>query len=201
MQVEFVTSAPDLDGRPARVLPEIACYGRSNCGKSSLINALLGRKRLAHTSGQPGKTQLLNYFLVDDRYYVVDLPGYGYARVSRRQRERWQRLLRLYLAANDRPVALLHLLDVRHAPSPDDVEVAGWILDSGHPFAVVPTKIDKVGRPRRLGRYRELIAGLALPPETPFLPTSAVTGEGIREVRAWIAALLEAAEADGVEML
>ncbi len=196
MRVEFVTSAPDLAGRPLPVLPEIACYGRSNCGKSSLINALLGRRRLAHTSGRPGKTRLLNYYRVDDAYYLVDLPGYGYARVSRRQREAWRRLLRAYLAADDRPVALLHLLDARHPPSADDRTVSGWIAASGHPFALVPTKIDKVGRSRRERHYRQLVAGLDLPPDTVFLPTSAVTGEGLGDVRAWIRAVLAAA-ADG----
>jgi len=114
MEVKFVTSAPDLAGRPEPVLPEFAFIGRSNCGKSSLINHFLERSSIAKTSGKPGKTRLLNYFLVQDRYHLVDLPGYGFARVSKRQRAQWRGLFQRFLKAQDRPPALFHLLDVRH---------------------------------------------------------------------------------------
>jgi GTP-binding protein len=193
VKVEFVTSAADLAGRPDRVLPEFAFLGRSNCGKSSLINHLLGRKRLAQTSGQPGKTRLLNYFLVADRYYLVDLPGYGFARVSRRQREDWGRLVRAYLAAGDRPLAVFHLLDVRRRPTAEDVEISRWLQAAGHPLAVAVTKIDKEPSTRLPARYREIIAELGLPADTPFFPTSARLGIGRKEMHAWIEALLEAA--------
>ena len=143
MEVKFVTSAPDLAGRPEPVLPEFAFIGRSNCGKSSLINHFLERSGIAKTSGKPGKTRLLNYFLVQDRYYLVDLPGYGFARVSKRQRAQWRGLFQRFLKAQDRPLALFHLLDVRHPPTKEDQEVSGWIRASGHPWAVAVTKIDK----------------------------------------------------------
>lgn len=192
MRVEFVTSTPDLAGRPEAVLPEFAFLGRSNCGKSSLINLFLERRDLARTSGKPGKTRLLNYFIVDDRFYLVDLPGYGFAKVSKVQREQWRRLFRAYLAAQDRPVAVFHLVDVRHRPTADDREVAGWIREAGHPCAIAATKIDKVGGPRRAGHYREIVGGLGADPDTPFIPTSAAKGFGRQEMLAWVEALLEA---------
>lgn len=192
MRVEFVTSTPDLRGRPEPVLPEFAFLGRSNCGKSSLINHFLDRRDLARTSGKPGKTRLLNYFVVDGRYYLVDLPGYGFAKVSRVQREAWRRLFQAYLAAQDRPVAVFHLLDVRHRPTADDREVAGWIRDAGHPCAIAATKIDKVGGSHLSGRYREIVEALGADPATPFIPTSAAKGKGRLEMLAWVEALLEA---------
>ena len=192
MEVSFVTSAPDLAARPGAVLPEFAFVGRSNCGKSSLINHFLGRRDLAQTSGKPGKTRLLNYFLVEGRFYVVDLPGYGYAKVSKVQREAWKRLYRAYLGANDRPVAVFHLLDARHRPTAEDREVAGWIRDAGHPCALAATKIDKVGSPHRAARYRELIEVLGAASDTPFIPTSAARGVGREQMLGWVEALLAA---------
>lgn len=192
MQVEFVTSTPDLSGRPEAVLPEFAFLGRSNCGKSSLINMFLNRRDLARTSGKPGKTRLLNYFIVDGRFYLVDLPGYGFAKVSKVQREAWRRLFRAYLAAQDRPVAVFHLLDVRHRPTADDREVAEWIRESGHPCAIAATKIDKVGGTRQAVRYREIAEVMGADPQTPFIPTSAAKGMGRQEMLAWVEALLEA---------
>jgi GTP-binding protein len=192
VHVEFVTSTPDLRGRPEVVLPEFAFMGRSNCGKSSLINHFLNRRDLARTSGKPGKTRLLNYFIVDGRYYLVDLPGYGFAKVSRSQREVWRRLFQTYLAADDRPMAVFQLLDVRHRPTADDQEVAGWIREAGHPCAIAATKIDKLGATKLAGRYRELIEVLGSAPDTPFIPTSAEKGKGRDEMLAWVEALLAA---------
>jgi len=191
-----VTSCPGLAGRPLPVLPEFAFLGRSNCGKSSLINHFLGRRDLARTSGKPGKTRLLNYFRVDDRFYLVDLPGYGYAKVSQKQRAAWRELFRRFLASEERPLAVFHLLDARHKPTADDLEVAQWIRDGGHPAAVAVTKIDKVGTNSRAGRYREILATLQAAPETPFFATSAERGRGRDEMWAWVEALL-AANAEG----
>jgi len=192
MEVKFVTSAPDLAGRPEPVLPEFAFIGRSNCGKSSLINHFLERSGIAKTSGKPGKTRLLNYFLVQDRYYLVDLPGYGFARVSKRQRAQWRGLFQRFLKAQDRPLALFHLLDVRHPPTKEDQEVSGWIRASGHPWAVAVTKIDKVGTNSRQQRYQEIISSLDMDPDTPFFPTSAAKGIGRLDMLGWVDALLEA---------
>ncbi len=196
MNVEFLGSFPDLSQRPERVLPEFAFLGRSNCGKSSLINYLLQRKGLARTSGQPGKTRLLNYFLVEDTFYLVDLPGYGYAKVSRQQRDRWWAIFRAYLAAEDRPLAVLHLLDSRHKPSAQDREVSGWLQQSGRPFAVVATKVDKLPRNKQVAHFRDIIMGLDLMANTPFLPTSAAERTGRHEVMGWIDAVLKPADHD-----
>jgi len=193
VEVRYVTGVPDLRGRPEPVRPEFAFIGRSNCGKSSLINHFLGRRGLARTSGTPGKTRLLNYYEVDGRYYVVDLPGYGYAKVAKAQRAAWRELFRSYLGAQDRPLAVFHLLDARIRPTADDREVAGWIRDSGHPWALAVTKIDKVGTNARPGRYREIIAERAAPADTPFFPTSSRLGRGADEMHGWVEALLEAA--------
>lgn len=195
MLVRLVVSSPDLSGRPAEVLPEFAFIGRSNCGKSSLINHVLERAKLAHTSNKPGKTRLLNYYLVEDRFYLVDLPGYGYAKVSKEQRAHWRRIFQAYLSCQERPLAVLHLLDVRRTPSAEDCEVSGWIAAGGHPFALAVTKIDKVGTNGRAARYRDIIAALGVPPETPFFPTSAAEHSGRREILGWVDALLAANQA------
>ena len=198
MDVTFVTSSPDLKGRPEVILPEFAFMGRSNCGKSSLINHFLDRKNMAHTGGTPGKTRLLNYFLVDKRFYLVDLPGYGFAKVSKKQRAAWMELFRAFLLAQDRPLALFHLLDVRHPPTREDVEVSGWVRESGHPWAVAVTKIDKIGTNSRPGRFQDIIQTLGIPPEIPFFPTSAVQRTGRDEMLGWVEALLAANEGGSI---
>jgi GTP-binding protein len=194
MQVEFVTSSPGLKDRPEEILPEFAFIGRSNCGKSSLINHFLDRKKMAHTGGTPGKTRLLNYFRVADRFYLVDLPGYGFAKVSKTQRAAWKELFRSYLLSQDRPLAVFHLLDVRHQPTRDDLEVSGWVRESGHPFALAVTKIDKIGTNSRPGRFQEIIQTLGVPADTPFFPTSAAQRTGRDEMLGWVQALLAANE-------
>lgn len=186
MQVEFVGSFPDLKTPPQPPRPEFAFLGRSNCGKSSLINYVLQRKGLARTSRQPGKTRLLNYFLVAERYYLVDLPGYGYAKFSQQERQRWWRLFEAYLLETDRPLAVLHLVDSRHAPSQQDQEVSRWLVQSGRPFALVATKIDKVGSSQRLAHYRQIIEGLDLAANVPFLPTSSQQQIGRAELLGWV---------------
>jgi len=190
VQVAFVGSFPGPTVRPEPALPQFAFLGRSNCGKSSLINHVLQRKGLARISGQPGKTRLWNYFRIDDRFDLVDLPGYGYAKVSKQQREQWWRQFRAFLTGPDGPVGALHLVDARRAPSEQDREVSRWLVESGRPFAVVVTKTDKVGSTRLPAHYRQIISGLELGPTTPFLPTSAQTGRGRAEVLGWIETVL-----------
>jgi len=192
VQVEFITSSPDLKGRPERILPEFAFIGRSNCGKSSLINHFLERVRMAKISGKPGKTRLLNYFLVDDRYYLVDLPGYGFAKVGKATRAAWREIFREFLLAEDRPLALFQLLDVRHRPSQEDRQVAHWLQEAGHPFALAITKIDKVGTNVREERYQDIVSHLGVPADTPFFPTSAKLATGRDGMVAWVEALLAA---------
>ncbi len=192
MQVEFLGSFPGLTGRPEPVKPEFALLGRSNCGKSSLINYVLGRKGMARTSRLPGKTRLLNYFRVSDRLDLVDLPGYGYAKVSKTQREAWWQLFRRYIAEDDRLTAVLHLLDARHPPSERDREVAQLIQKRELPVAIVVTKIDKLSQKERIPALRRIITDLALAADQPFLLTSAKRRTGRDEVLGWIDAVLTA---------
>ncbi len=192
MQVEFITSAPDLKSRPERILPEFAFLGRSNCGKSSLINHFLERSGMAKTSSKPGKTRLMNYFLVEDRFYLVDLPGYGFAKVSKDQRAMWWQLFESFLACQERPLALFHLLDARHEPSVEDREVSQWMQRSGHPYALAATKIDKVGTNARAQRYEQIIQSLDVTADIPFFPTSSKNRTGRVEMYEWIDALLAA---------
>jgi len=194
MDVRFITSSPDLKGRPEPLLPEFAFIGRSNCGKSSLINHFLDRTKMAKTSGKPGKTRLLNYFLVDERYYLVDLPGYGFAKVSKEIRARWKGLFQSFLEAQDRPLAIFHLMDVRHKPTREDREYAELIRRAGHPSAVAVTKIDKVGTNSRPARYQEIIETLELTAEIPFFPTSSQQRVGRDDMLRWVDALLGAYE-------
>lgn len=186
MQVEFLGSFPGLAGRPEPICPEFCLLGRSNCGKSSLINYVLGRKGMARTSGKPGKTQLLNYFRVQDRFDLVDLPGYGYAKVSKAKREEWWTLFRRYILEDQRLTAGLHLIDARRDPGDHDREVAAMLRQRGVPTAVVVTKLDKLNQRDRMPAFRRIIAGLDLGPDTPFLLTSAHKGTGREEVLAWI---------------
>jgi len=186
MQIEFLGSFPGLTGRPEPVRPEFALLGRSNCGKSSLINYLLQRRELARTSRKPGKTQLLNYFRVQDRYDLVDLPGYGYAKVSRSQRESWWALFRRYLLHDERLAGTLHLLDARHEPGDHDQEISALLRTRGLPFAVVLTKMDKLTQKERMPAFRRIIEVLALQADTPFLLTSSSRRRGRDEVLAWI---------------
>lgn len=191
MQVEFLGSFPELTGRPESVRPEFALLGRSNCGKSSLINYVLGRSGLARTSRQPGKTRLFNYFRVGDRFDLVDLPGYGYAKVSKSQRESWWSLLRQYLMQDSRLTAALHLVDGRHPPSDHDHEISGLLQARGLPFAVVVTKLDKLTQKEQMPSFRRIITDLELSADTPFLLTSAAQRRGRDEVLGWIEAVLE----------
>ena len=190
MDVTFIGSSPGLGQRPLPILPEFAFIGRSNCGKSSLINYFFGRSGLARTSSKPGKTRLLNYFNVEDRYFVVDLPGYGYAKVSKQQRRVWWRLFEEILACQERPLAVFHLLDARRRPSADDCQVSRWIQEAGHPFALALTKIDKLGTNKRSRHFQEIVDVLAVPPTTPCFPTTAQKGSGRGEMLAWVNALL-----------
>jgi GTP-binding protein len=143
-QAEFVISAVGPSQYPEDALPEIALAGRSNVGKSSLINRMLGRKNLARTSSQPGKTQTLNYYRINEDLYFVDLPGYGYAKVSKTERERWGKFIESYLLNRETLKLVLLLIDLRHPPTKDDQAMYGWLKHNGVPVCVVTTKADKI---------------------------------------------------------
>ena len=155
--------------------------GRSNCGKSSLINFVLRTRNLARISSQPGKTRLLNYYLVDERYYLVDLPGYGFARASKTARAGFRELLDGYVQHRDTLAGVVWLLDIRRELSAEDEVVRSLLADSGHPVLAVLTKIDKLGRVAVRERTLALAAELGLPPDE-LQPTSVVTGEGIADL-------------------
>ncbi len=142
----FVTSSPDLQRCPKPAGPEYAFIGRSNVGKSSLINMLVGRKKLAKISGTPGKTQLINHFIINDKWFLVDLPGYGFAKVSKTTREKWRKVIRRFLTGRDNLVCTFILIDIRVDPQQNDLDLMGWLGESGLPFVIVFTKMDKLGK-------------------------------------------------------
>ena len=158
---------------------EIAFMGRSNVGKSSLLNSLLGVKGLARTSSTPGRTQAINFFLIDEQFYFVDLPGYGYAKVAKTERAAWGRLIENYLAEREQLVLSILIVDARHEPSPLDLQMKSWLQHFGLPFLVVSTKNDKLtAHERRLSEQR---AKQSLEVER-IIPYSAVTREGANQL-------------------
>jgi GTP-binding protein len=176
--VTFAGSATSAAQYPKRALPEVAFAGRSNVGKSSLLNRLLGRRNMARVSRTPGRTRALNFFLVNDRFYFVDLPGYGYSAVPSRVRETWGPMIEGYLRGRQNLHGVVLLLDGRHPPQPLDREMRTWLAQEGIPHLVVLTKMDKVPRGRRAAPLREAAASLGLEDPGLLLPFSAVTGEG-----------------------
>ncbi len=176
-QVELCQSARDKRGLPSLTCPEIALVGRSNVGKSSLINTLVQRRNLARTSNTPGKTRAIYFYLVDGKFFLVDLPGYGYARVSREQQREWKNLVEAYLDKRKGYAMLLQVVDLRHPPSEADRQMANWIRHFAYPWRVVATKADKVPRGRRLNQLKIIAAGLEVDPAGIILFSSS-SGEG-----------------------
>ncbi len=189
---QFVKGAVSPRGFPNDGPPEVAFAGRSNVGKSSLINMVLGRKSLARTSRRPGKTQEINFYRVNDVVYFVDLPGLGYAKVSKREREAWRRLIASYLDKRPTLQLLFHLIDSRHPPLAVDLELAEMYRGSGVPVIVLATKADKLSGNRRAAATRTVRDALAeIGLELPIVMTSANTGRGREEILEWIGGLLE----------
>jgi GTP-binding protein len=151
---EFVMSNSDVAKCPKNRLPEYAFIGRSNVGKSSLINMLTGRKSLAKTSGKPGKTQLINHFLINKNWYLVDLPGYGYAKVSKSAKKTFQKFITQYFSLREQLVSAFVLVDIRHEPQPIDLEFMQWLGENNIPFSIVFTKADKL-KPKAIENHIE----------------------------------------------
>lgn len=166
---------------PKTGLPEIAFAGKSNVGKSSLINALLRRKSLARTSSQPGKTQTINFYNVEDSLYFVDLPGYGYARVSRSERERWAKMIDDYLHTRQTLLQVILLVDGRHEPSANDVQMMEWIRSFGYQPLVIATKMDKLGKQQQAKNLKLIRQTLSLKAEELF-PFSAPDKNGAEAI-------------------
>ncbi len=173
--VTFEGSALDAGSRPRRWLPHLAVAGRSNVGKSSLLNWLC-RRQVARVAKAPGKTRMLNFFLVDESFFLVDLPGYGYAKVRQELKKQWGRELGNYLTTEERLAAVITLIDIRHGPTPLDLELQQMLLDAGRERLVVLTKADKVNRSHRARMQREVQFQLGLP--RPPVVTSVTKGEG-----------------------
>ena len=189
--VEFLISAANPKDFPKDRLPEIAFAGKSNVGKSSVINRILQRKNFARVGEKPGKTIHVNYFTIDKKCYFVDLPGYGYAKVSQAEKDRWGKLMEAYFAANRIDLGVM-IVDARHAPTNNDITMARWFLDSGCPFVVVANKLDKVKKSQILGNLEVIRQDLELPDTCPVIPFSAEKGTGRDEL---IRLILQAAGA------
>lgn len=179
--VEFLISAASVKDFPGKRLPEIAFAGKSNVGKSSVINRLLLRKNFARVGEKPGKTIHVNYFVIDQKCYLVDLPGYGYAKVSQAEKDRWGRLMESYFAAQRIDLGVM-IVDARHAPTQNDITMARWFLDSQCPFVVVANKLDKVKNSQIAGNLQTIREDLELPENCPVIPFSAEKGTGRDEL-------------------
>ena len=188
--VEFLISAASPKDFPRTRLPEIAFAGKSNVGKSSVINRLLQRKNFARVGEKPGKTIHGNYFTVDKCSYFVDLPGYGYAKVSQAEKDRWSRLMEDYFAAGRIDLGIL-IVDARHAPTNNDITMARWFLDSGCPFVVVANKLDKLKKSEIAPNLQTIREDLELPEECPVIPFSAEKGDGRDELMKYIFAAVK----------
>jgi len=178
---DILLSAANKSHYPQDDIPEVALAGRSNVGKSSFINTLLNRKNLARTSGKPGKTQLLNFFNIDDKLRLVDVPGYGYARVSKKEREKWGRMIEEYLTSRENLKAVVSLVDFRHEPSADDVQMYEFLKYYEIPVILVATKADKIPRGKWNKHESMLKKKLDFDTSDSFIIFSSVTKEGLEK--------------------
>lgn len=167
---------------PDNILPEIAFAGKSNVGKSSLINGLLNRKSFARTSSQPGKTQTINFYNINNFMYCVDLPGYGFAKVSKEIQEKWGRMIENYLHKSKVLKAVFLLIDIRHEPSENDVNMYRWILSNGYKPIIIATKLDKINRSQVQKHIKLIRAKLETNNNTVIIPFSAETKQGRNEI-------------------
>ena len=184
-KVEFLISAASPKDFPKKNIPEIAFAGKSNVGKSSVINRVLQRKNFARVGEKPGKTIHVNYFTVDNKCYFVDLPGYGYAKVSQSEKERWGKLMEDYFAANRIDLGVM-IVDYRHPPTNNDITMASWFIQSGCPFVVVANKMDKLKKSELEPNLVTIRQDLELPEECPIIPFSAEKGNGREELVKYI---------------
>ena len=167
---------------PENTKPEIAFAGKSNVGKSSLINALMNRKSLARTSGQPGKTQTINFYNVNDELYLTDLPGYGFAKVSEKEKQKWGQMIENYLHTSKQLRAVFLLIDIRHDPSANDRVMYEWMVYQGFHPIIIATKLDKIKRSQLQKQLKAIRTGLNVEPETIIIPFSAQTKQGREEI-------------------
>ena len=176
--VEFIKSAAKPSDFIADGLPQIVFAGKSNVGKSSVINRLLNRKNFARVGNTPGKTVHVNYFLIDGAVYFTDLPGYGYANVPKSERDRWGKLMEQYFSFSERITLGVHIVDARHKPTQDDLTMSRWFTETGCPVAVVANKLDKVKKSELEGNLARIRETLVLPEGAAIVPFSAEKGDG-----------------------
>lgn len=181
-RAEFIRSAVKPADFPRDALPQIVFSGRSNVGKSSVINRLLGRKNFARVGSAPGKTTHINYFLIDKQLYLVDLPGYGYAKVSQAERARWGKLIEAWFADSSLMALGVMLVDLRHKPTQDDITMGQWYAASGKPYVVVANKLDKVKKSQLADNIALIRETLELPEDIKLIPFSAEKGDGKQEL-------------------
>ena len=179
---EFVISNTDVKKCPAGIFPEYAFIGRSNVGKSSLINMLTSRKGLAMTSSTPGKTMLINHFLINKNWYLVDLPGYGYANASPAVKAKWGKMIEKYLRKSSQLKQVFLLIDIRHDPSDNDRMMYDWIVNNGYRPVIVATKLDKIKRSQISKQVKAVRTGLGLRQEDILIPFSSQTKQGLKEL-------------------
>lgn len=182
---------------PQNTKIEVAFAGKSNVGKSSLINALMNRKALARTSSQPGKTQTINFYNINKELYFVDLPGYGYARVSEEIKAKWGKMIERYLQSSKMLRAVFLLIDIRHTPSANDKLMYEWILNQNYKPIIIATKLDKIKRSQLQKQLREIRQALSLKPDTLVIPFSAETKQGREEIYALLEEYLEQEKTEG----
>lgn len=188
---EFIRSAVKRGDFPQNNMVQVAFAGRSNVGKSSVINRLLNRKNFARVGAMPGKTIHINYFLIDKTFYLVDLPGYGYAQVSKGERDRWGRLMEEYFADPDQMTMGVMIVDSRHKPTADDCTMAQWYKDAGRPFVVVANKLDKLKKKEVEPNLAQIRQTLELGDDVKLIPFSAEKGTGRQELLNVIFACVE----------
>jgi len=195
--VELVHYCAKVEECPKQDIPEFALSGRSNVGKSSIVNLLTRKKKLAYTSKQPGKTQCLIYFEVDEKWHLVDMPGYGYAKVGQHERRKWAAQSAQYFQRREQLAGILQLIDFKVGPTPDDMARLRELIAVGCPICLVMTKVDKVPKTKREARVGEHLKAidLRLPPDTAVVLTSASEGFGRNELLAWLSDQLEAGSA------
>lgn len=187
---EFKGCYLDLGQLPEENMPEIAMVGRSNVGKSSLINRIVNRKNLAKSSSTPGKTRTINFYLCNQGWHLVDLPGYGFARVSKAEQRKWGKILEKYLSSRSQLQGVIQLLDIRHPPSDNDQLMIDWLMHHEIPILLVATKADKISRGARSRQIATLRRTLNLPADQQIIVFSAENGEGVMEVLAAIEELI-----------
>ncbi len=176
---------------PLNMKPEIAFAGKSNVGKSSLLNVLINRKSYARTSAQPGKTQTINFYNINDAFYYVDLPGYGYAKVSQTEREKWGKMIDKYLKVSKQLRAIFLLIDIRHAPSANDKLMYEWILGNGFHPIIIATKLDKINKSQINKHIKEILDTLEAQKDTIIIPFSAESKQGKEEILTLIEEIIQ----------